>query len=54
MKKLLALGVASLFSVSAAAYACDKEKQEAKLEKSGKQTAKAETKDGKGAPRPNS
>lgn len=46
MKKLLAATVAGLFSLSAAAYACDGQKEAAKgKEAKGDTVAKKETKD---------
>jgi hypothetical protein len=45
MKKVLTLVVAGLFSVSAAAYACDGKDHAAKAEKSAKVVKKDTTKD---------
>ena len=43
MKKLLMLVVAGMFSVSAAAYACDGMKDHAKAEKAGSKVVKKDT-----------
>ena len=47
MKKVLMLAVAGMFSVSAAAYACDGMDHAAKAEKSAKVVKKDTTKDTK-------
>jgi hypothetical protein len=49
MKKLIVVAVAAMFSVSAAAYACDGAKEHAKAEKAGSQVVKKDTKDVKKA-----